>query len=351
MQAHELYTLSSWYKSQVTDNESIITLYTKALNSIKASSANNTNIHAIRKQSLELLLNKLSSIDYSELNDTHRAILLDMELTGLILEPAIESLKHLFSPTSDNSFIVNILNSNIATLNKAHAALIHTYTYMPVILKDELLYAPKTSEGKYLTRLTFHNKASINNVVELKEWSKSWHTIARGFSMANNQPPEDFEIVSADRGSFIVDLQLTLETVKLISETLTSISDLAISLTGLYTALESAKLLKKMLEPEIYKTALTQATDNIKKEEDELIEKVLKMLEDRKLILNLQSRNELHSAIKELISFNEKGGSIKCIASNKENDVENKIIENLNDSYLTIQNKTEIRLIEKKDRK
>ena len=213
------------------------------------------------------------------------------------------------------------------------------------ILKPEFLTEQPIPEGKCLARLKFHNEASINNVVNLKDWSKSWFTIARGFSMAVNQPPEDFEIVSADKGSVIIDLMLNIEVIKLITEAITSLAELATQIISIKIAVEGVKSLKGKMDEATYEKALKQATDSVKRDEEKIIEKVVEELKERKLVLNVQCNNELISAIRELTKYNQKGGSINCIAS----EVNHDICESFNLNYKQLQEKSELKLIEEKD--
>lgn len=161
-----------------------------------------------------------------------------------------------------------------------------------------------------ITRLKFHNNAAIDN---LKDWSQIWHTIARGFSIAVNQTPEDFEVVSTDKGSVTVDLMLNIEVVKLIIETLKAMAELATELIALKVGIEGVKTLKGKVDENTYNTMLDQVTENVRKDEEQLIENVIKHLKEQNLIVNKHCHNELVSAIKELTKYNQKGGSIHCL--------------------------------------
>lgn len=169
--------------------------------------------------------------------------------------------------------------------------------------------------------------------------------------MANNQAPEEFEIVKVDNGSLIIDLQLTLETVKLIAETMNSLTELAINLTAMYTALETTKTLKKLVTPATYASLKDEAEESIENEKDSIIEKIVNNLKNKKLFTRNDAVNELTSSIKELIKFNEEGGSLECLTSNRDDKENIKITDKLNNSFITYQNKSEIKLINHKSNK
>ena len=213
---------------------------------------------------------------------------------------------------------------------------------MAKVLNEQYSTTTSISETKCLTRLKFHNDAAINNVVNLKDWSKSWFTIARGFSMAVNQKPQDFEIIGADKGSLIIDLMLNIEVVKLITETLTSMAELATQLTALKMAIDGVKALKGKMDEDTYNKMLQQVTENVTKDEKEIVQKVVEHLKNEELILDQTCQNELVSAIRELTKFNQKGGSLNCIA----NKVNENISHSLNESYKQLQNKSKLKLLE-----
>lgn len=345
MQSSEIYTFARWYQTNVI-NSKLTSVLANSANTIKANLRN--SIEVVKKQQLESIISTISQFNLNELNDSHRKIIKNIGLESAILEGAKSNFSTLLSPSMDNNHIINELTLYSNELNAAHSKIAPLITSLPYILSDDYLLPSAIPEGKYLMRLTFQEQASIDNLVNLKEWSKAWHTIARGFSMANDQSPEDFEIISVDKGSVIIDLALTLETITLINDTLSSFAELAINLTELYIALKSAKLLKDVITVELYEKVVKEAELNLTEKEINIVEKVVDNLEQNGRIKNKQSKNELTSAIREIVKFNDKGGDIKCISStSKSNEEDVKIIENLNKSFIKLKNKSEIKLLEK----
>ena len=57
-------------------------------------------------------------------------------------------------------------------------------------------------------RVEFREGALIDNVKSWKYWSKEWYDISRGITMALDRAPEDIRVVSAGRGSILMDLPM-----------------------------------------------------------------------------------------------------------------------------------------------
>lgn len=347
MQAYTLYSFSIWYKEHIIDTK-CVDEFKKTL--LIISNSKNA-LHGNKVKAKEVIINSFKSLNYkidlTKLTQNDKKIISHLEIEGFIYDSPcnfILTILELYSVTEAITFLKEyekkLLNATTAT--------IHILNSLPKLLSEKDLTPPQITQGKQLTRLTFHNKASINDIVNLKDWSKSWYTIARGFSMANHQSPEEFEIVKVDNGSLIIDLQLTLETVKLIAETMSSIAELTTDLTAMYAALESIKALKKIMSNKTYSAAETEAKNKVEEEKSNIILKVVAHLKNKKLFTRDDATNELTSSIKELIKFNEEGGSLECITNNQldTDTIENKkMINKLNQSFITYQNKSDIKLI------
>ena len=343
MQTKELYSLANWFIESL-QNSGLMTAYQHGVHNI-TTGTNAAKLVKHKRLSLDEIQSALNKIDCSGLNDAHLKVLSRLQLDSVILEPAKQSITSLLSSNMDKNFIITTLTAHVAVLQQVVSLMSPIVTTLPKLLTGDDLNQVKIPEDKSIMRLTFHKEASIENIVSLKDWSKSWHTIARGFSLANNFPPEEFEIVSVDRGSAIIELALNFETITLINEVLTSFADLATSLTELYLALESMKVMERVWGKEKYETVVKETVRELETVELRIIDDVVSELENNKKITNLKAKNELSSAIRELINFNDKGGSIKCLTYKKDNE---KQVESINASFLRIQNHTEIKSIEDK---
>lgn len=349
MQIDELYTLSKWYLENVsslnlnTTLSNVVTV-TKNIQAQKNSKSYKPHIQT----RLSELKGLLEQIDYSGLTSNQRRCLNHLNLSSIVTENAFSHFELLFSMAEDDpNYVLTTLDSYLKILQKANAAFSQINSQLPVVIDSKTLLPLEVPEGKVLTRITFHNEATINNLVEFNHWAKSWNMIARGFSMSIGESPETFEVVNADRGSFIIDLVAGAAVMKIVFEALKSFTDLAISVTDLTIKLKQVKGLKNSVSNDIYNQFVEEAKNNIEAEEQRIVERVIETLLAKKLIKNPEAKNELARAIKEMYKFNAQGGTMQCLASNDETFNEESI-KQLNESYHQLQDKSELKLIEDK---
>ncbi|MRE02408.1 hypothetical protein F0M03_04560 [Vibrio parahaemolyticus] len=351
MQIDELYTLSKWYLENVgsLNLNTHISNAIKVIKNIPAQKNSNSNSYQPQLQTrLSDIKGVLEKIDYSGLTSNQRRCLNHLNLNSIVTENASSHFELLFSMAEDDpNYVLTTLDSYIKTLQKASAALSQINNQLPMVIESQTLLPIAVPEGKVLTRITFHNEASINNLVEFNTWAKSWNMIARGFSMSVGEAPETFEVVNADRGSFIVDLVAGSEVMQVLFEALKAFTDLAISITDLTMKLTQARELRNAVSEETYAQFVEEAERNIEDEEQRIIEKVIEHLENENLIKVPQAKNDLARSIKEIYKFNASGGTMHCLASNDET-FDEESIKQLNKSYHQLQDKSELKFIEDK---
>ncbi|ALS99648.1 hypothetical protein [Lacimicrobium alkaliphilum] len=347
MQINEIHELSLWYLDQI-QGQKIDTLLQACMNRLKNNATPKTaSIPAFNKDK-DAVLSALNNVDYTPLTNNQRKCLRQLNVSSIVLEGATKEFTLLFNMhVNDTNFVISTLDRYLKSLKTAAQAFSQAKTALPVIVPSEFIRPFEVPEGKVLTRLTFHNEASINNLVEFNDWAKRWHLIARGFSIAIDQPVEDFEVVNADRGSFILDLLAGAAAMKLICESLKALTDLAVSLTDLKTKLENVKDCKELFPKEEFETLLETAERRLEKKEDEIVESVVKTLQEKGFVKNDTAINDLSRAIKEIHKFNSLGGSMTCLAS-KDDEFSAETVQQLNESYKLLQDGTEIRLLEDK---
>lgn len=344
MQIHELNELSIWYAENVTKSK-IENFINTIINRIKNRVSLTDSAFINDKASL---LSAVERIDSSSLTTNQRKCLVKMNISSILLEGAIEELKMLFDMSgNDTNYVLTTLERYSKSLKAASQAMTQLRASASVIVPDEYLFSKPVPEGKVLTRLTFQNDASINNFVEFSDWGKRWNLIARGFSMAVNEPIEDFEIVNADRGSLIVDILVGAKAMQILFESLKSLTELAISVTELRIKHKELNGLKETVSKELFDQFVEQSNASIEKKEDELVEKVIAKLNKEGLIKNDTAHNDISRAIKEIHRFNAHGGSLESVASN-DDSFNADVVRELNESYKLLQTEAEIKLIQDK---
>ena len=347
MQISEIHELSLWYLNQV-QGQKIDTLLQHCMSRLK----NNANIESASLPALqkdkEALINALSNIDRTQLTSNQRKCLRQLNVSSIVLEGATKEFTSLFDMhVNDTNFVISTLDRYLKSLKTATQVFSQAKAALPAIVPKEFIKPFEVPEGKVLTRLTFHREASINNLVDFNDWAKRWHLIARGFSIAINKPVEEFEVVNADKGSFILDLLAGAAAMKLICESLKALTDLAISLTDLKNKFESTKACKDLFPKEQFEALLESAEKRLNEKEDEIVDSVVKTLKEKGLVTNDDASNDLSRAIKEVHKFNSLGGSMTCIASN-DDEFSAETVQQLNESYKLLQSETELKLLEDK---
>ena len=344
MQINEIHELALWYLNQI-QGKKIDALVQACLSRLKSNTnALTASIPAFQKDK-ESLLSSLSSVDCTPLSANQRKCLRQLNVSSIVLEGASKEFTLLFDMhVNDTNFVISTLDRYLKSLKAATQAFSQAKASLPLIVPTEFISPLEVPEGKVLTRLTFHKEASITNLVEFNDWAKRWHMIARGFSIAIDQPVEDFEVVNADRGSFIIDLLAGAAAMKLICESLKALTDLAISLTDLKTKLQHAKGCEELFPKEEFEVLLAKAEKRLDEKEDEIVGRVVKTLQDKGLVTNETAINDLSRAIKEVHKFNSSGGSMTCLASN-DDEFNTETVHQLNESYKLLQDGTEVKLL------
>lgn len=339
MRVLELYDLAKWFNTNITATK-LPSILQNISNNLKGKQ---TNSAEVLKSGLEKLNDILKNIYVNNLTENQISCLNSLHLSWLLSE---KDFKSLFNPANvDMNYVISTLDVYIKNLNDSAPKMTQLQNHINTIVPKKFLKYPDMGKGKVLTKLVFHQDASITNISELNNWSNSWYTIARGLSISIKEAPEDFKIVDAERGSFILYVVTGLGITKLIFEVLKSFTDLAISITKLKSELKSAEGLKSMVSEDIYKKFIAEAEEKISAQEEKVIDKVIEKLKQEDLIIEKRNTVDLKRSIKELYKFNSKGGELKCIASNDEqfNDED---IQLLNEKYKELQDKSELKFIE-----
>lgn len=344
MQINEIHELALWYESQI-QRQKIDPLINTCITRLKNNTNNQSSASAFNTDK-DNLLEALSKIDDTNLTSNQRKCLRNLNVSSIVLEGATQEFNALFDMhVNDKNFVISTLDRYLKSLKIAAQAFSQARAALPIIVPNEFIKPNAVPEGKVLTRLTFHNEASINNLVDFNYWAKRWHLIARGFSIAIDQPVEDFQVVNADKGSLILDVLAGAWAMRLICESLKALTDLAISLTDLKTKLEHTKDCKELFPKEEFETLLAAAEKRLDEKEDEIVDNVVKTLQEKGLVTNGNAHNDLSRAIKEVHKFNSLGGSMTCLASN-DDDFSSETIQQLNESYKLLQDGTEIKFLE-----
>ncbi|MDW6016793.1 hypothetical protein SBW85_03290 [Vibrio plantisponsor] len=350
MEAKQMYHLAIWYKTNVLSNNITgqLSNFKQSITQQMASTSNAASkLNQVRNESNKYK-EVLGRVDSKSLSFEDINVLEKLGLQYIILRPAIPELNRILG--------VGDLQEISARIGDALQTIQTVDTYFRHFLEafEKIFGSPEEldsfdTKGKVLTRIRFHNDASISNVVDLVDWSERWNTIARGYSMVLGKAPEEFEIVSASKGSIIFDLLLNLETVNMLGETFNHIATFVLTCAEIRRTLKSMDHLES--NPELKKQVEAHLNTELEKKTDELAEKVANILLEKFAqegkTDNGDVKVKLKKSVKELDNFIGKGGDVEFKAETNDLDV-NEQVKLVNDAMKQLQNRSQQKQLEDK---
>ncbi|WP_155985235.1 MULTISPECIES: hypothetical protein [unclassified Thioalkalivibrio] len=176
-------------------------------------------------------------------------------------------------------------------------------------------------EGQVLLRVHFSGDASVRNITDLRDWSKTWWDIARGVSMAHNQSPEALSVTGASKGSIII----SLLTVYGIATTISGILLQSLKVVERYYDIK--RKAQEVRELEINNREAEEALERAAQKHKEKAVEEIAGATIRELGIDSGAEGdkvaELTSSIRKLFDFIEKGGEIDFVMpENDEQDAE-----------------------------
>lgn len=318
MEVTELYNLTKWVDDQVLSDTHgpLLDNYQHFLNALQ--NAQSGQPFEIEREKLR---GALEEIDFLGLTEHQKLFLEEINVRKCLGQPAIETIEDILTRSgldlaSAHNHIQELFNSLNAGLNKLKQ--------IQEGLKDYITEDEDESEGGVITRLSFYNDTSINNVVDFKKAGKDWDIIGRGIAEICDCKPEDIQIIGASRGSVILDLLLD--------------PPVAIALGGIITfILQSTKTfyqIKKMsaetkamnLDNE-YKAKLSRLLESgIEKEKEKIVNNTVDET-IKSFSVNKSKTTEITKAVELLADFLEDGGQIDFVLPPQEETNEDEVSE------------------------
>ena len=351
METKELYYLAKWYKKNVIDINlegnlsKLCEDIFKVLGTNYSMDTKQTNIRNYSKNYRTVL----SKVDITPLSYDDIQILERLGLKYIFLGSATSNLDRILE-RGDTQEVSSIMSDSLQTLKFTNIQFTHFLESFEAIFGSLPTQDSLDTNGKVLTRLRFHNDALISNMVNLSDWTSKWNTIARGYSMALGQAPEEFEVVSASKGSIIFDLLLDFETVKLFSETFNLLAETTLNLAELAAVIKGVEVLKSS-SPDLYNKAVKHLEDELAKKNEEMAEqvadKLLERLEQDGKVRDGEVKTNLKKSVKELDHFVSKGGDIHFRTESDDIDTTEQI-QLVNEALKQLQHRSKQKKLEDK---
>ncbi|WP_159821460.1 hypothetical protein [Colwellia sp. 20A7] len=338
METQELYQLATWITKGCEETE--LDKYFQALTiDLEAYAKDEKHIKGAqylnnKKNRLNQIANALKQFPEIQLTDDQATLMKSLDIDTLFNEHSLKTLHGILQKDHNFSFVI----STIGNLNVSLKNALDKFSNILIYFKD-LPYSSKKQdfknpENKVFTRLTFKEKASISNFVELKTWSESWYNIARGYTIAQGKSPEEIEIIGAGNGSILIDLLANIETINMICETINHIADFTLTSIEAWASYEGMKYIrdnqKNSDKQQVYDELLKEEKEKIEQDHEDQFKRITDKL-IKKYACKNECSNELKKAIKELSKFLDDGGNIKCITDSKsaDNETEKALQESL----------------------
>jgi len=305
MNVDEIYELAVWVDREVS-GKGVPQAYA-ALQAILQTNADSGSAAQPFEAERQAVIDAVRSVSLASLSAEQREILANERIAQHLGENGVQEVEEILVRNQlDIATAAQRFGTIVADFNRA----VTHFQALESSLNGFVKRRSVESEG-VLMRVVFTAEASINDVVDLKEWSEKWWRIARGVALANGNAVEDVKVASASHGSIIIELLLFAG---LANVFLTLMNK---ALEGTEKILNIRLKLDEIRKLDIKEPSIEELLANaIKKARAEKIEEIAKALVDAEVLpkkLTADNRNTLVSSISELVGFLEKGGEVDFV--------------------------------------
>lgn len=305
MNISELFTLTQWIEQEIK-NQQIPQRYNNLRDALQANTKPDQPKRPFESQKTDLL-NAIANVPLDSLTEEQFEML---KVFGIRDNVGSEAVSKIEDALFRNSLDIATAAQTIGKF----ASQVQEGVQRSDALRQSLAgLAPKerSLEERVLVRVTFKNEAAISNVVDFKTYANVWYDIGRGIAMINDATPEHIQVVGAGQGSIIVELAtayaiastiaaIMLEALK-VAERVIDIQKKAEEVKGM--KLGNAKIAKELEDAakEEKMKGIEAITANVAKHKHKK-----ENAEGDKVVA-------LERAVKLLIEFLQKGGSVDCV--------------------------------------
>ena len=251
------------------------------------------------------LVNAIKSISTVGLTEDQVAFLRELNIAQHVGQEGVDRLEEILVR---NPVDVATAAAKVRAITKEIQRGVKRLNAIKEALVEVPIPAPREVQpGEVLLRVKFKDDAAINNVVDLKEWSRIWHDIARGIAMLHDAAPEDIRVVGAATGSIIVDLVAAY----VIAKTATAIllESLKVADRVLDIRLKAQQVRALKLDNDKAALEIEQAAE---KEREKRIATIVATVSASAAQIDGEKTNALTKSVENLVTFIEKGGQVDC---------------------------------------
>lgn len=305
MTIEELYSLSKWYDLNVNSQSRLYSAY-QALNAKLYQNIQGQQRVPFEDERKELY-SVLESISLDSLNIAQVQMLRKLNVLDFIQKETSGNYKTFFMENAiDVSAVYNYFVSVITSIDTAN----HKMNQIRNSISEFVDVVPSSECDEQILRVHFTHESSIDNIVQLRDWSDIWFEIGRGISMAVDDAPESFKLKSTENGSLILVLSVGLSSICLLGKVMGIVLD---RVKQVYEIKKTILEVKK-LQLDIKQMEFTNAVENLETAKNSLLsdstEEIFNILKSEGLKCSGEKATALKKAIKNLIDFTNKGGEL-----------------------------------------
>jgi hypothetical protein len=319
MQVEELYDLTSWVQSEISD-KGIVKKYQQLHEVLQFNAQQNQQQKPFEEQK-NALIQSLEMIPLVDLSIGQLDILSIIGIADNVGEEGVKKLEEsLFRNVIDTATASSNVQASTQDIDSGIQWSQQTRDLLTKIINSE-----EVSEigESVLLRVHFTGDAHLSNLTEFKDWGKIWWDIGRGIAMAHNEAPENIRVVGASKGSIIVSLLTVYGIAKTTSGIIMEALKVAEKVLDIKKKAQEVRALK--LANELAEKSLGEAEDKLNEaaqsEKENGVEKIIETTIE-KLGLNRNGEGDkvsaLDSSIRKLVDFVEKGGEIDFVLPDEE---------------------------------
>lgn len=310
MELQEIYNLQAWVDEEITKRE-LIQKYAALHQALQQNSQRAQNQPPIpfndQKQSL---LETLNLVSIFGLSNPQLQVLEKLNIIKHIGKDASDNIKSMMiEHASDLAYLAEEINKSQIELQQGIQQINTVFTSLATIIIDKELEIPK---NMILTRVTFQNEASINDINDLRNWTIRLYNITRGLSIACNKPVEDIKVDGASKGSLIFSLILGRYIASILTKTLKEIFKCMSEYQNFKIKAHEAELaaLKKDKFENDYLEDQARWEERMERVKQQIIDDLTSQIKDEIHDYNDTNDGELRKSVKDLVELISKGGDV-----------------------------------------
>lgn len=310
MELQEAYDLDKWIKEEITSRE-VMQKYSALQQALQQNFKRNQNQPPVPfNEQKEDLLDALKKVSTYGLSNPQLRVLENLEISKHVGKTASDSIRALMTESAaDLGHLAEEIQKYQTELQQGIQKVTAISTALETIISTKEVKLP---EDMILTRVTFENDASINDINDLKRWTNRLYTISRGMAVACNQPVESIKVEGASKGSLVFTLVIGRYIASILTKTIKEILECMSEYQNFKIKAHEAELaaLKKDRFEQDYLEDQQRWEERATRAKQQIIDDLTEQRKEDIEGFNDNHKAELRSSIKDLVELISKGGDV-----------------------------------------